>query len=174
MLNRLLSIAFLALVVGYGEDLRAQIRVDTPSAAPGEATAVYHYPAGTVGIIAISVNGPVNAFVESATGGLTPGNHDTAPDGVLVSDNATRVGLTGLSGIFVENWHSYNTIFLAADDLTLVVGPALGAPSISHRAGSASFAYAPEPTSSFLLSLAFAGVLTCRRRRSETVVKYRG
>ena len=133
---------------------------EAPAAAAGEATAAYN-PAS--GLIEISANGVVNAFVESASGSLTPGNADPAPAGLLASDNASRVGLTGFGGINVTNWKSQNTPGLAADDLTLVVGPALGVPSVSYRAGSANFSI-PEPATAGLLGLGLCGLLLARRR----------
>ena len=65
---------------------------DAPEPADGQATAAYNY---MTGLIEISAKGVVNAFVESASGGLTPGDTDAGPAGLLVSDNASRVGLTG-------------------------------------------------------------------------------
>ena len=135
---------------------------DAPAAAAGEATAQYNYVSG---LIEISANGVVNAFVESASGGLTPGNADAAPAGLLASDNASRVGLTGFGGINVTNWKSQNSTGLEETDLTLVVGPALGVPSVSHRAGSANFAYVPEPTSVALMGLGLLGLMATRRSR---------
>ena len=98
---------------------------EAPVAGEGDATAAYNW---TNGLIEISANGVVNVFVESASGGLAPGSTDAAPAGVLVSDNASRVGLTGFGGISVVNWKSQNATELAQNDLSLVVGPALGAP----------------------------------------------
>ena len=54
---------------------------DAPAAGAGEATAAYNY---VTGLIEISANGVVNAFVESASGGLTPGStrcHTGRPTG---------------------------------------------------------------------------------------------
>ena len=134
---------------------------EAPTPAAGDATASYNWVSG---LIEISANGVVNAFVESASGGLTPGNADAAPAGLLASDNASRVGLTGFGGINVTNWKSQNTTDLAADDLTLVVGPALGVPSVSYSAGSGNFAYVPEPASIGLLGIGLCGLLAARRR----------
>ena len=133
---------------------------DAPDAAAGDATAAYNV---VTGLIEISANGVVNAFVESASGGLLPGNADAAPAGLLASDNASRVGLTGFGGINVTNWKSQNQAGLAADDLTLVVGPALGVPAVTHAAGSDNFTYIPEPASAGLLGLGLVGLLTLRR-----------
>ena len=133
---------------------------EAPAAGAGEATAAYN----TNGLIEISANGVVNAFVESASGALTPGNADAAPAGLLASDNASRVGLTGFGGINVTNWKSQNTPGLAADDLTLVVGPALGVPSVSYGAGTDQFRYIPEPASAGLLAVGLLGLLASRRR----------
>ena len=134
---------------------------EAPSAAAGEATASYNY---MTGLIEISANGVVNAFVESASGGLTPGNADAAPAGLLASDNASRVGLTGFGGINVTNWKSQNSTGLAEDDLSLVVGPALGVPSVTHAAGSANFTYVPEPATAGLFGLGLLGMVAARRR----------
>ena len=106
---------------------------EAPAAGAGQATAAYD--PGT-GLIEISANGVVNVFVESASSALTPGAADAAPAGLLASDNASRVGLTGFGGINVTNWKSHNTAGLPASDLTLVVGPALGVPSVTYAAQS--------------------------------------
>ena len=134
---------------------------DHPEPGAGDATAEYNTVSGQ---ILISANGVVNVFVESASGGLSPGNSDAAPAGLLASDNASRVGLTGFGGINVTNWKSQNSAGLAPEDLSLVVGPALGVPSVTHAAGSANFRYIPEPATASLLGLGLLGLLTCRRR----------
>ena len=134
---------------------------DAPAAGPGQATASYN---AVSGLIEISADGVVNAFIESASNALTPGAADTAPAGVLVSDNASRVGLTGFGGISVTNWKSHNTPGLGVGDLSLVVGPALGVPSVSHAAGSAGFIYVPEPASYLLL----CGMVVIFARRVRT------
>ena len=133
---------------------------EAPTAAAGDATASYNYVSG---LIEISANGVVNAFVESASGGLTPGNADAAPAGLLASDNASRVGLTGFGGINVSNWKSQNTAGLGMDDLSLVVGPALGVPSVTYEAGSNNFTYVPEPASAGLLGIGMLMLLSRRR-----------
>ena len=114
-----------------------------PPVGPGEALAVYDPDAnnGQQGCLLISANGVVNVFVESASGGFTPGGTTEAPDGVLVTDNENRVGLADIGGITVADWGSYNDSGLAADDLTLVVFPALGEPGITFAAGSTNFPY---------------------------------
>ena len=83
---------------------------EAPVAAAGDATASYNY---VTGLIEISANGVVNVFVESNSGALSAGNADAAPAGLLASDNASRVGLTGFGGINVTNWKSSNTVGLA-------------------------------------------------------------
>ena len=101
-----------------------------PLPQPAERDAVGGYNSAT-GEIVISANGVVNAFVESATNQLTPGSTDQAPAGLLASDNASRVGLTGFGGIEVTDWTSRNTPGMLLSDLIVVVGPALGVPSIT-------------------------------------------
>ena len=134
---------------------------DAPTANAGDATAAYNYVSG---LVEISANGVVNVFVESAGGKLSPGNSDAAPAGLLASDNASRVGLTGFGGINVTNWKSQNAADIEQGDLTLVVGPALGVPAVTHQAGSANFAYIPEPATAGLLGLGLLGMLATRRR----------
>ena len=141
--------------------LFAQWTGEAPSPGAGDATAAYN--PGT-GLIEISADGVVNVFVESASGALTTGAADAAPAGLLVSDNASRVGLTGFGGINVTNWKSQNTPGLAKEDLSLVVGPALGVPSVSHAADTANFEYVPEPATSSLLVLGLLGWAAASRR----------
>lgn len=135
--------------------------------AAGDANASYH----TNGTITINATEVINVFVESSSGILTPGGADAVPAGTLLTDNASRVGITGFTGITVEGWRSHNTAIPFDDvcgELSLVVGPALGVPAIVYPIGSSNFEFIPcaipEPASASLLSIAFAGLLATRRR----------
>ena len=142
--------------------LAAVANAAAPTPGTQDATAAYFKPSG---LIEISANGVVNVFVESASGALTPGSAAAAPAGLLASDNASRVGLTGFGGINVTDWASNNTAGLEMEDLSLVVGPALGAASITYPAGSDNFLYVvPEPATAGLLGLGLLGALAVRRR----------
>ena len=151
LLSALLLIAATA-TVGFGE---------APTPGENDATAAYN---PVTGLIEISANAVVNVFVESAGGLLTPGGADPAPAGLLASDNANRVGLTGFGGINVTDWKSLNTPNLPAGDLSLIVGPALGVPSVTYRHCEANWRCIPEPTSASLITIAFAGLVAWRRR----------
>ena len=129
--------------------------------ADQSATAEYNFVTGQ---LLVSAKNVVNVFVESAGGGLTPGGASDVPAGLLLSDNANRVGLTGFAGINVTNWGAAIGAGLAESDLSLVVGPALGVPSVTHAAGTAEFAYVPEPTSMALLLLGGTLLLASGRR----------
>ena len=133
---------------------------DAPSVGAREAAASYN---PSIGLIEISASGVVNVFVESASSSLTPGGADRAPTGTLVSDNSSRVGLTGFAGVEATNWKSQNTPNLPCSDLSLVVSHAISAPAVTYPPGSANFVCTPEPASASLLSLALAGLLACRR-----------
>ena len=134
---------------------------DPAAAGPGMATAEYNHVTG--GLL-INANGVVNVFVEHSGGALVPEGVADAPAGLLKSENASRVGLTGFGGINVENWGGGIGSGHAEGDLTLVVGPALGQPSVTYKAGSTEFAYVPEPASCVLLSLGLLGLMASRRR----------
>lgn len=124
---------------------------------PDDGTAAYNFHTGLIEISALSP--VVNVFVESASGGLTPGTHDSAPDGLFVRDNGNQVGLLGFTGITATNWKSQNTPGLPLDDLTLIVEPFfLHGGDLSYKCNTSNFVCVPEPSSATLLSLAFAGM----------------
>ena len=95
---------------------------EPPAAGDRDATAEYNVN----GQLMINANGVVNVFVEHAGGALVPGGTADAPAGLLKSDNASRVGLTGFGGINVSGWGGNIGAGHAKDDLSLVVGPAVG------------------------------------------------
>ena len=125
MLARIVSSSVLIVIA-----TASTVLADGHLPAAGGASGSYDFFTGRITINATEV---VNVFVESAGSLLTPGDTDAAPAGILVSDNASRVGLTGFTGVTVKGWTSHNTRGISNDDLSLVVGPALGEPAVAYR-----------------------------------------
>ena len=128
-----------------------------------DASASYNFLTGDASISATDV---VNVFIDAPSGILAPVDVADAPggSGALVSSNPFRIGLTALSPFSVDDWGGKIGAGHSADDLRLVVGPSLGAPAVSHPAGSANFAYIPEPASAGLLGLGMLGLFAARRK----------
>ena len=100
-----------------------------PAGREGDAELIYDPVTSEVYVVARNV---VNWFIESATGQLfglpIP---ELQQEGILASSNSSRVGQTGFQGIAFAG--AFGPIGPPGmDDLTLVVAPSLGPPSVTH------------------------------------------
>jgi len=131
---------------------------------PGTNAATAEYNSET-GQLTISSAGAVNVFVQSAASKITPLNPPPVVPVGLLTNNASRVGITNLGPINTTNF-SFGSIGagLAMSDLKLVYTPALGQKGIEIAAGSAGFRYIPEPASCGLLAMGMLGYFAARRR----------
>ena len=134
---------------------------------PGAESASAEYNLAT-GELKMSINGAVNAYVNSASGLITP--LPSTPDGVsgLLTNNRFRVGMTNLSPINVTNFN-FGSIGAGIPclDLSLVYTPRLGAAEVTVQAGVDAGGQFPCPeTCSFSLAMTgLCGMAACRRRR---------
>ena len=157
------------LVCGLSSVATAEV---LPGAAglPGPAaagTVVAEYIAAT-GELIVSSGGAVNLFVDHLDSGISVLDPVPAPPaGILLTNNPSRVGLTGFGGISVEDW-SFGSIGaeIPMEKLVLKYNSALGQPEVLIPAGATGFAYTvvPEPASVVLIGVGIVGLLAKRRR----------
>ena len=100
----------------------ANVAADPAPAGRREATAEYNT---ATGLLLINANDAVNVYVESASASILYGGVTRLSPPLLISDNAHRVGVTGLNGVgsFVGisfgGWGGNIGAGLSQDDLTL-------------------------------------------------------